>query len=327
MSTENLSIDQAVDKMFMAEEPVQEVSEEDIIEESETDAQVEDDVTEDDSEVDYSDEYDSEDDTDEESTEYDNEPVQSWTDDTVVPVKVDGQDGTATIAELKRAFAGQGKIQKGMQEAAEARKQAQELQQQINVVAQRLSAMYQNVQQNGFVSPPVEPTKELFDSDPIGYMEAKMQYDSDMKAYNEQQQQMMQLRQYEQQQQAMTHNQRIQQELQLMNEKIPEFSDPEKAGKFKEDLFKTANEFYGYSPQDLQGVTDHRAMLVLRDAMMWRKSQSKKSQIEEKANKARPVIKPQAKRTADPKRKQVQQSKSTLKKTGSINDAINLMFQ
>ena len=80
-------------------------------------------------------------------------------------------------------------------------------------------------------------------------------------------------------------------------------------------------------PEDLQGVTDHRALMVLADAMRWRKSQANKSKAEQKASKARPVIKPQAKRTADPKRKQVQQSKSKLKKSGSVDDALALMFK
>ena len=326
MTTEGMNLDQAVEKMFGSDEPVQEVVEDATIVEDTSDAPDVSEDTEDDSEVDYSDEYESESDTDEESAEeFEDEP--DYEEPSKITVKVDGEELEVTLEDLKRSYSGQGKIQKGMQEAAEARKQAAMAQQQANAIAQRLAAMYQQVQETGFAPQPKEPSRELFDSDPIGYMEAKMQYDSDMKAFSEQQQQMMQLRQYEQQQQAIAHNQRIQQELQLMNEKIPELGDPEKAGKFKESLYKTANEFYGYSPEDLQGVTDHRAMLVLADAMKWRQSQARKSQIEQKANKARPVIKPQAKRTADPKRKQIQQSKSKLKQTGRVEDALSLMFQ
>ena len=127
MSTEALSIDQAVDKL-VGEEPAQDTSDiESVVDDVLIQDEPEEDVnsTEEDSDVDNSEEYSEEYDTDDESTEYENEPVQTWTDETVVPIKVDGEDGTATIRELKQAFAGQGKIQRGMQEAAEARKQAE----------------------------------------------------------------------------------------------------------------------------------------------------------------------------------------------------------
>ena len=330
MSTENaMSLDQAVEAFMAPEEPVQEVSENDTIEESpEADYAPAPEVeTEEDSEVEYSEEeYSDEDDTEEESTEYeDDEPDQS--EPSTIRVKVDGEEVDVTLEDLKRSYSGQGKIQKGMQEAAEMRKQAQAQAQQVAQAAQAIQAMYQKVQQEGFVKPPEEPSRELFDSDPIGYMEAKMQYDEGMKAFNEQQAQLRQQQAYVQQMQAQEQQARLTQEMEKLTEKIPEFKDPERAGKFKEDLVKTANEFYGYAPEDLQGVTDHRALMVLADAMRWRKSQANKSKAEQKASKARPVIKPQAKRTADPKRKQVQQSKSKLKKTGSVDDALALMFK
>jgi uncharacterized phage infection (PIP) family protein YhgE len=327
MSTEGMNLDQAVEAFMTPEESVQDVSENDTIEESlEADAPAPEVETEEDSEVEYSDEeYSEEDDAEEESTEYDDEPDQS--EPSTIRVKVDGEEVDVTLEDLKRSYSGQGKIQKGMQEAAQMRKQAQMQAQQAAQAAQAIQAMYQRVQQEGFAKPPEEPSRELFDSDPIGYMEAKMQYDEGMKAFNEQQAQLRQQQAYVQQMQAQEQQARLTQEMEKLTEKIPEFKDPEKAGKFKEDLVRTANEFYGYAPEDLQGVTDHRALMVLADAMRWRKSQANKSKAEQKASKARPVIKPQAKRTADPKRKQVQQSKSKLKKSGSVDDALALMFK
>jgi hypothetical protein len=328
MSTEGMNLDQAVEAFMTPEESVQEVSENDTIEESpEADYAPAPEVeTEEDSEVEYSEEeYSEEDDTEEESTEYDDEPDQS--EPSTIRVKVDGEEVDVTLDDLKRSYSGQGKIQKGMQEAAEMRKQAQAQAHQVAQAAQAIQAMYQKVQTEGFVKPPEEPSRELFDSDPIGYMEAKMQYDEGLKAFNEQQAQLRQQQAYVQQIQAQEQQARLTQEMEKLTEKIPEFKDPERAGKFKEDLVRTANEFYGYAPEDLQGVTDHRALMVLADAMRWRKSQANKSKAEQKASKARPVIKPQAKRTADPKRKQVQQSKSKLKKSGSVDDALALMFK
>lgn len=332
MSTEGMNLDQAVEAFMAPEEPVQEVSENDTIEESpEADYAPAPEVeTEEDSEVEYSDddtdvEYD-EDDTEEESTEYeDDEPDQS--EPSTIRVKVDGEEVDVTLEDLKRSYSGQGKIQKGMQEAAEMRKQAQAQAEQVAQAAQAITAMYQKVQQEGFVKPPQEPSRELFDSDPIGYMEAELQYKEDLKKFNEQQVELSRLQQYEQAQAQQLHQQRLVAEMQKLQEVVPELADAEKAGKFKEDLVNAATQFYGFTAEDLESVSDHRALAMLADAMRWRKSQANRSRAEKKASKARPVIKPQAKRTADPKRKQVQQSKSKLKKSGSVDDALALMFK
>jgi len=325
MSTENaMSLDQAVEAFMAVEEPVQTEESSAIMEDDIATNDVE--TTEDDSDVDYSDDEESdENDTDEEFAEDNDEPDQS--EPSKFTVKVDGEELEVTLEDLKRSFAGQGKIQKGMQAAAEARKQAEAIQQQMAAAAQQLQAMYQQVQQQGFIAPPKEPSRELFDSDPIGYMEAKMQYEDKLKAFNEQQAQMTQLQQQQMQQQQAQQQQMLQSEVEALRQKIPELSNPEKADRFRADLVSTASEYYGYSPEDLSGVTDHRALMVLRDAMMWRKSQKGRSKVDEKAKKARPVIKPQAKRTADPKRVQVQKSKAQLKKSGSVEDALALMFQ
>ena len=327
MSTEALSIDQAVDKL-VGEEPAQDTSDiESVVDDVLIQDEPEEDVnsTEEDSDVDNSEEYSEEYDTDDESTEYENEPVQTWTDETVVPIKVDGEDGTATIRELKQAFAGQGKIQRGMQEAAEARKQAEGMKQQAEMAMRQLTAMYEQVQANGFKAPPQEPSRELFNSDPIGYMEAKMQYDADMKEFTTQQQQMQQMQQAQQQQLTIAQQRHIDEQARLLAERLPEMADPEKGEKLRTDLARTAIEF-GYTEQELSGISDHRALLVLRDAMRWRNSQKSREQVERKAQKARPVVKPQAKKSVAPSVKQARQQKAQLKKTGSIDDALNFIL-
>lgn len=329
MSTEALNLDQAVEKFLAPEEPA--ISDDAELD-SAADSLIEetDEETDVDSEVDNSEydeaeeaEYDEEYDTDDESAEADDEPDQ--VEPEMITVKVDGEEIAVTLEDLKRSYSGQGKIQKGMQEAAEARKQAAAMAQQAQAMAQQLTAMYQKVQQSGFIAPPKEPSRELFDSDPIGYMEAKMDYDQKVKEYQAQQQQLAQMQQYQQQQMTVAQQQKLQQEIELLRQKVPELGDAEKASKFRENLVKVGND-YGYSPEELSMVSDHRALMVLRDAMRWRQSQAKRSQVEQKSKGARPVIKPQAKKTSDPKRQKVRQSKSKLKQTGSIDDALSLIM-
>lgn len=323
MSTEGMNLDQAVEAFMAPEESAEsaDLPVDDILETEEENTE------EVDSEVDnseeYEEEYDEEYDTDDESAETEDEPDQ--VEPSTIRVKVDGEEVDVTLDDLKRSYSGQGKIQKGMQEAANLRKQAEAQTQQAMQLAAELTNMYQQVQQQGFMAPPQEPSRALFDSDPIGYMEAKMQYDEDIKGFQFQQQQIAQMQQLQEQQTHEYQTQKLQAEMQVLREKVPEFSDPEKAGKLREGLVKTAVDF-GYSPEELAGISDHRALLILNEARKWRQSQAKRSQVEKKAGKARPVIKPQAKKTQDPKRKQAQNSKRTLKKTGRVEDALSLIM-
>lgn len=318
MSTEALNLDQAVER-FMA--PVEEPAVEETTDSQPVEAEEVEEVTEDDSEVEQVEEtYDTdEDETESEYEEPDDTGPETYT------VKVDGQEVEVSIDDLKRSYSGQGKIQKGMQEAAEARKQAQQMAEQAAYMAQQLSQLHQQVQETGFIAPPQEPSQELFNSDPIGYMEAKINYDNQLKQFNAQQQQIQQARQYEQQMLAQQQQAMLQNEVALIREKIPELADPNKANQLREDLLRYGQE-YGFNDQELGAISDHRAMLVLRDAMMWRKSQSKRSVAEKKVEGTRPVIKPGAKKTANPSKQKLQQSKSKLKKTGSIEDALSLIM-
>ena len=324
MSTEALSLDSAVEKLMGGNESVQDETVEDVDTETTDDSEDEYELEteEDDSDVDAESEHDDAD-TDEESADVDSEPEHA--EPKTLKVKVDGQEVEVTLEDLKRSYSGQGKIQKGMQEAAQARKQAEEILQQAQAYAQQTAQMYEQAHRQGFKAPPKEPSRELFDRDPIGYMDAKIKYDDDLKAYNAERQNMMAVYQQQAQQSQIEQQKMLQREMQMLQERIPELADASKAGKFKEDLVSVGSQ-YGYTQDELSGVMDHRAILVLRDAMKWRQSQAKRSQVEGKTQKARPVIKPQAKKSLDPKGKQARAAKSKLKNTGSIDDALSLIM-
>lgn len=54
---------------------------------------------------------------------------------------------------------------------------------------------------------------------------------------------------------------------------IPEWADPAKKVAIQRDIAKTLTDA-GYTASELAGLTDHRALLVARDAMLWRKHQA-----------------------------------------------------
>ena len=268
--------------------------------------------------------------SDEDSDDEDDEAEVEDDDDQEAPefytVKVDGEDVQVSLDDLKRGYSGQQYVQKGMQQAAAARKQAEEVYQSLLNERQQVSALYQQIQSGAYVQPPQEPTADMFHDDPIGYMEAKMQFDSQKAEYDKQ---MTELQQITQQQSAAEQEAReayLQQEVEKIRAVIPEFSDAEKATKLHGKMVQAGSNVYGYSPAEINSTLDHRALHVLHDAMKYREILAGKATAEKKAKPAKRVIKPGAKRNSNPTRKAQKDAQARLKRSGSVDDALALIM-
>ncbi len=75
--------------------------------------------------------------------------------------------------------------------------------------------------------------------------------------------------------------------------KLPQWANSETAAAEKQAIGKVLRE-YGYQDNELSLLTDHRAMLVARDAMKWRELQRNKTERVKQAREAPPVNKPGA---------------------------------
>jgi len=212
-----------------------------------------------------------------------------------------------------------------MQEAAQQRKQAEEVYAALLNERQQLAQVFQQVQ-SGLPQAPQEPSRDMFESDPIGFMEAKLKYDEDVKAYNEQIGQLQQVAQQQSQAQQAAQQAYVQREMETLKQVMPEFADPEQAPKVRDRLVAMGQEVYGYSPEEISQVMDHRAIRVLHDAIKYQELQSGKAKAEKEAKpKSRRTVKAGAKKTAS-NQKAVRQTRSKLKKSGSIDDALGLIL-
>lgn len=247
------------------------------------------------------------------------------TEEPTYTVTVDGTEREVTLSELKRGFSGQEYVQKGMREAAAQRKQAEEVYAALLNERQQLAALYQQMQQGNIASPPQPPSREMFDSDPIGYMEAKLNYDEKMVEFNNQQAGMRQV--YEQQSKAeqAARQAYIQRELESLKGVIPEFGDPKQATQVRDQMFE-AGKYYGYTPEDISQAIDHRALHVLRDAMKYRQLQEGRKAADKKVAK-KPPIKAGSKRIVDSVSKQRAVQRDRLKQTGRMEDALSLLLK
>lgn len=240
-------------------------------------------------------------------------------------IKVDGQDVSVTLDDLKRDYSGQAYIQKGMKQAAEQRKQAEDAYNGLNQQREQLHQLMQQVQQQGVLAQPVPPTRELLADDPLGYIEAEATYRDEMGAFQAQRQQIAQQHQMAQQAQGQARQAHLQEQLSELARAIPDFGDADKAPKMKERLLKQGvNE--GYTADEMSSIVDHRAMKVLHKAMLYDQMMAGKGTVEAKLKKARPLIKAGAKKQPDSASKKQAKRMSKLKSSGSIADAAALLF-
>lgn len=272
--------------------------------------------------------------SDDEDEEQDDSEDDVDTDDAVQSgqthsVKVNGEEVSVTLEELKQGYSGQKYVQQGMQVAASQRKQAEDVYNALLNERQNIAQLYQQVQSGGFAQPPVQPSRELFDTDPIGFMDAKLRYDDDLGAYNAQVEQLKTVTAQQSQAQEAAKQAYLQQEMATLQEVIPEFSDQKKASAVRDKMLKLGTEVYGYQADEIGQIMDHRAIRVLHDAIKYREIMGGKQAAEDKANPAnrrkRPVKAGSKPTTSNSKK--VAQRRSKLTNSGSISDALGLILQ
>jgi hypothetical protein len=239
-------------------------------------------------------------------------------------VKVDGKEIEVTLDDLKRSFSGQAYIQKGMQEAAEARKQATELYQALQTEQEKFMQVVQTIQTQGFKAPPQAPDMAMMEKDPIGYMQADARYRRDMAEFQAQQQQIQQTAYTHRQMQERALAEFVAEQSNVLQSRIPEFADKNKAREVTSKIRATASEAYGFTDQELGGIVDARHVQVLYDAMKWRELQAARTKQAPAAPKS---IKPVARRV-EPQQFVRKKQIETARKTGGKPEAfIDLLFK
>jgi hypothetical protein len=137
------------------------------------------------------------------------------------------------------------------------------------------------------------PDPEMLESDPVGYLRQKDQWDRAQQAYFEarSQQEKLQTQQESERQQQMSR--RLQAEQEQLLAKLPDWRDAGKAQAEQQQL-KEYLSTVGFSPEEIAQVQDHRGVLMAREAMLYRKMVAEQKSLAEKKVAAAPprAIKP-----------------------------------
>ena len=256
----------------------------------------------------------------------DEDPVEAQAEDTnVFSVKVDGKEEQWTLDQLKQSAAGQAAINKRFQENADARKQIQQHAAALQQQQQQVMQLHQQAQDGGLQAP-IPPTRDLFESDPIGYMEEKLKYDESKAQYDQNMYQLQNVQNQRAQAQQEAHQTYLQEQAQVLTQFIPEIADPKKGEAIKNALVETGVS-YGFSAEEMQNVTDARYVRALNDARKYRDLVAKRKSTQSKGEKARPMVKAGAKKRPDSNADTRKKAQQRLQKTGSDADALSLMFK
>ncbi len=241
-------------------------------------------------------------------------------------VKVDGVEQQVTLDDLKQGYSGQQYVQKGMQEAAQQKKEVESVYVALTNERQQLAELYQSLQSGGFEPPPVKPTKEYFDADPIGYMQKNLEYEEQMSSYNAKMAQLEQVTQKQSEAQQTAKQAFLQEQMQILQRDIPDFAEPQKATRLKEELVNIGQNHYGYTADEIGLITDARAIKVLNDAKKYQDIISGKSKAKVKVQSKKPMVKPGAKKQPTSTAKVRSRQKAKLRESGSIDDALGLIL-
>jgi hypothetical protein len=244
----------------------------------------------------------------------------------VFSVKVDGKEVEVTLDELQKGYSRTQDYTRKTQQIAEARKQTDAelsaVRAEREQYAQLLSALESQVQQ---VAQPNIDWDRLYQEDPIEWVrQREVMRDNQEKAAAIQSEK-QRLAQLSQQEQAQFMQQKLQHEQEALLAAIPDWKDPKKAQAEKALLVEFGQKI-GFTPDELNGVVDHRAVLMLRKAALYDQMMSKRGSIKPVTNNGPRPAKPGAAGRISNNTEAVR-AQQRVAKTSRVDDAANAIFQ
>lgn len=239
----------------------------------------------------------------------------------MVKTKIDGVEGTAKFSDLLKSYQLQGHVDKQVREAAEIRKsaieQSQAIQAQLQVQQQivgklaEIKAVEQEYQQYQNVN-----LDALIDADPVQALKVQQRMRALEGRHQALSNEAQQAVQHIQQAQAQQSQASLQNEAQALMRAIPEWSDTKTADSEREAI-KTDLKSRGYSDADIRMLSDHKAVLLARDAMLYRAGKVATDTAAKQVRAAPKIIKPGSSQATNRNMTAIQKIKQEVRTTGS----------
>ena len=248
---------------------------------------------------------------------------QDSTEEPTYTVKVAGQEFNVTLDELRNGYSRDADYRRKTEDLAYDKKQFQtesekqrqdystklsELNQMMSVAQQQLNAEINSAD-----------LEKLYEEDPT----EAARIEHRLKKKQEKLNQAMQKTQSEQKKQF---DGFLQDQQRKLVQKMPEFSNPEKANQLRASMNNTLQS-YGFNDQEIAQVYDHRIVMLVNDAMKFRNMQKAKPNMAKKISKPGKVFSSGVRQSkADINLKTRKDKLSRLRKSGSTKDAASIFL-
>jgi hypothetical protein len=239
-------------------------------------------------------------------------------------VKVDGKEIEVPKDELIRGYQREADYTRKTQKLAEERKFVESEFQQVRAERETYAQILGQLQQKLQEFEPQEPDwNRLEVEDPTEYARqwtSHQRRQQQKYAVQAEQERLFQMRQAEEQKQL---QQTMAQEIASLKEKIPEWSSPDKAKAEGLALLEYGQKL-GFSEQELNTITDSRALLTLHKAWKYDQMMSKRPEFQAKIKKAPKMATPGSAGSVGSKSGELNNAKKRLAQSGSVRDAASL---
>lgn len=263
----------------------------------------------------------------EEDESEDDEDDEGETEEPRFTVKVDGEEVEVSQSELLSGYQRQQDYTRKTQALAEERKAASQELEQVRAERQQYETLLGQLQEQVESAGEKEPDWDrLYQQDPNEWVRQKELWRDKrekLDAIKQERERIQQQQEQERNQQLVEH---VKQESGRLLEAIPEWKDSEVAKKEKERLNEYGQQL-GFTAEEMQGIYDHRAVVLMRKAMLYDQATDKRKEL-------RPAKKKGATKTARPgtpstpgskQRKAAERQRERLAKSGRPQDAAALI--
>lgn len=150
---------------------------------------------------------------------------------------------------------------------------------------------------------PPAPDQNLLHTDPIAYVQAKEAREQAVAVLRQLESQSSKSSQRETGLTQEEVRRRLDDEMKVLADKAPAFAKDEYRAKFREEAINLGSKHYGLTAEEVDSVSSHKELLILRDAIEYRKLQAKTMESVRKAKTAPKIVaKPGTRETPKPAR-------------------------
>jgi hypothetical protein len=231
-----------------------------------------------------------------------------------------------TLEEIEKGFLRQQDYTRKTQELSSNRKMLEEAAQRFVNQDKQVKEFAEFARKVVESYAPKPPDPSRINSDPIGYLQEKEAFEKASQTWRQLAENQQSISQRLEASEGSKTQAELAQETKALVERIPSLATPEGWRAFKTEATDIGGKAYGFAPEEIEGIKDHRYVLALKDAIEYRKLQGKKMEAVRAAKDAPSPVRAAARPAPN---RSTQQTQKVLteraRKTGSVEDIAALL--